>query len=112
MFLADQKRTEEALKLLQDEAARFAQDAKFQFALGAAAFNLGQSAPAEAAFVKVTELEPANTEVLFYLGSLAVSRNDLPAAVERLEKYVASAPADAPNLAPAKSLLATLKKRK
>ena len=112
VLLADQKRGEEALKLLQDEAERFSQDAKFQFALGAAAFNLGQSPAAEAAFGRAAALDPAQVEVQFYLGSLALGRNDVPGAVQHLEKYVGAAPAGAPNLPTAQALLATLKKRK
>jgi Flp pilus assembly protein TadD len=112
MLLGDNKRGEDALKLLQEQAERFAGDAKFQFAIGAAAFNLGQAAEAQAAFTKVAELDPAQAEVQFYLGSLALQRNEVPAAVQHLEKYVAAAPPGAANLAPAKALLETLKKRR
>jgi predicted Zn-dependent protease len=111
-LLARSKRGDEALKLLQDASGNFATDAKFQFALGATAFNLGRVAEAQAAFAKVAELDPAHAEVHFFLGSLAISRSDVPGAIAELEKYVAAAPAGAPNLTAAKSLLATLKKTK
>jgi len=75
------------------------------------AFNLGKSDEAQAAFLKAVELDPANAEPHFYLGSLAVSANDVPKAVAHFEKYVSLAPANAPNLAAAKSLLETLKKK-
>jgi hypothetical protein len=39
-----------------------------------------------------------------------MNRGDVPEAVRRLEKYVASAPEGAPNLETAKKLLAELKK--
>jgi Tfp pilus assembly protein PilF len=111
-LLGAQKRLDEALQLLQEAAPRFATDAPFQFALGATAFNLGKGAEAEAAFKKVTELDPANSEVQFYLGSVALNRNDVPAAIAHFEKYAATAAEGAPNLAAAKALLATLKKTK
>jgi Tfp pilus assembly protein PilF len=110
-FLAMQNRNEEAFKVLQEAAPRFPQHALLQFALGAAAFNLGKSDEAQAAFLKAVELDPANAEPHFYLGSLAVSANDVPKAVAHFEKYVSLAPANAPNLAAAKSLLETLKKK-
>ena len=110
-LLGTNKRDQEALALLTEAAPRFEQDARFQFALGATAFNQNQIEAAEAAFQKVTQLDPANAEPYFFLGSLALNRGDLPAAVERLEKYLAVAPPDGANVAPAKALLTTLKKK-
>ena len=103
---------EEALKLLEEGAPRFADNAKVQFALGATAFNIGRHAVAEPAFEKAAALDPANVETLFFLGSIAVGRNDVPTAVARLEKFVADAPPSSPNLETAKALLATLGKKK
>ena len=110
-LLGTNKREQEAMALLTEAAPRFEQDARFQFALGATAFNQNQIEAAEAAFQKVTQLDPANAEPYFFLGSLALNRGDLPAAVERLEKYLAVAPPDGANVAAAKALLATLKKK-
>jgi len=59
----------------------------------------------------VTQLDPANAEAWFFLGSLALNKGDTPAAIERLEKYLAVAPPDAPNAAAAKALLTSLKKK-
>jgi tetratricopeptide (TPR) repeat protein len=109
-LLGQKARGEEALKLLLDAAADFSQDGRFQFALGAAAFNLGRAEDAQAALTRAGELDPGNAETDFYLGSLALSRNDVPAAVARFEKYLAAAPATSPNLATAKGLLEALKK--
>jgi len=110
-FLTTVGRNEDAFKALQDAAPKFPQDALVQFALGATAFNLGKSDEAEAAFLKAVELDPASAEPNFYLGSLAISANDVKKAVGYLEKYVSLAPANAPNLAAAKALLETLKKK-
>jgi len=110
-FLTTVGRNEDAFKALQDAAPKFPQDALVQFALGATAFNLGKNDEAEAAFLKAVELDPASAEPNFYLGSLAISANDVKKAVGYLEKYVSLAPANAPNLAAAKALLETLKKK-
>jgi len=110
-FLTTVGRNEEAFKALQDAAPRFPQDALLQFALGATAFNLGKSDEAQAAFLKAIELDPTSAEPNFYLGSLAISANDVTKAVGYLEKYVSLAHANAPNLAAAKALLETFKKK-
>jgi Tfp pilus assembly protein PilF len=111
-FLATLKRNEEALKVLQDVAPQFGQDAALQYALASAAFNLGRNDEAQTAFERTAELDATNAEPHFYLGSIAVSRGDVPIAVQHLEQYVALAGANAPNLGVAKSLLDTLRKKK
>jgi Tfp pilus assembly protein PilF len=110
-FMAKQNKYEDAFKLLQDASPQFAQNGLMQFALGAAAFNLNKSDEAQAAFLKALEISPANAEPLFYLGSLAVSRNDTKQAIEYLEKYAATAPATAANVPAAKAILDSLKKK-
>lgn len=110
-FLAKQGRYEDAFKALQDAGPQFEQDGMVQFALGAAAFNLGRTEEAQAAFLKAAEINPANAEPYFYLGSMAVSRNELPKAIEYLEKYVGMASPTAPNVAAAKGIITTLKKK-
>jgi Tfp pilus assembly protein PilF len=110
--LSTQNRSDDALKVLEEAAPRFADNSRMQFALGAAAFNAGKSDQAQAAFLKAAELDAANVEPYFYLASLALSRSDVPKAIEHLEKYVSLAPATAPNLSAAKTLLETLKKQK
>jgi Tfp pilus assembly protein PilF len=112
-LLGEERRPADAYKLLQDTATRFPEDSKFQFALGVAAFNQGQSAPAEAAFEKATQLDPkANVEGLYFLGTLALSRGDVKTSVARLETYVASAPETSPNVPVARKLLDKLKSAK
>ena len=111
-LLASHQREAEALELLQGASSRFAASAPFHFALGATAFNLARAEEAEAAFLKAVELDPANAEPYFYLGSLSLGKNDVPEAVERLEKYLAGATAGSPNRKPAEALLTTLKKKK
>jgi tetratricopeptide (TPR) repeat protein len=110
-ILGATKRSQEAYELLLGAAGDFEQDARYQFSLGANAFNVGRNTEAEAAFNQVIALDPANAEAYFNLGSLALNRNDPANAVQRLEKYVSIAPAGAENLAAANALIAQLKKK-
>jgi tetratricopeptide (TPR) repeat protein len=64
------------------------------------------------AFLKVEAVDSANAEVQFHLATVLLGMNQVPDAVARLEKYVATAPADAANLASAKGILAALQKKK
>jgi tetratricopeptide (TPR) repeat protein len=110
-LLVAQGKGDEALALLKEKAEDHAQDGRYQYALGATAFDLGKNAEAEPAFLKAAELDPANAESLFFLGSIALGSNDVPGAVKHLQKFVATAPPSSPNLETAKALLATLKKK-
>jgi Flp pilus assembly protein TadD len=103
-------RPQEAYDLLQGVALLLPEDGNFQFALGVAAANLGNDDEALAAFEKAASIEPPNVEAYYYLATLAVGRNDTATAVENLEKYVAAASPDAPNVATAKALLEALGK--
>lgn len=109
-LLAAKGQISEAYDLLNGVALLLGEDPKFQFALGVAASNAAKDDAALAAFTKVLALDPANIDCLFYLGTLATSRNEVPAAIDYLQKYVAGAAADAPNAATAKVLLDALVK--
>jgi Flp pilus assembly protein TadD len=96
---------------MKTASPNFAQDGKFQFALGVMAANAGQDAEALAAFTRAAELDPGNVESQYYLGTLTVAK-DLPAATRHLEAYLAGAAPDAPNRATAPALLGALQKKK
>lgn len=104
-------RTPEAAEGILAAAPAFAQDARFQFALGITCLNAGKSVEAEAALKKAAELDPANPEPYFYLGTLFVGANRVPEAVSLLEKYVAMSGQLPANLETAKGLLGALKKK-
>jgi Tfp pilus assembly protein PilF len=110
-LLAAKGKGPEAYDLLQGVGGLFPLDGKFQFALGIAASNIGKDEAALAAFTKAAELDPANVETQYYLGTLAVA-TDVPKATSYLEAYLAGAPQDAPNRATATALLTALKKKK
>jgi Flp pilus assembly protein TadD len=99
----------EAVDLLAKAAPAFEQDVKFQTALGATAMNTGREGEAEEAFARALALDPSNVEIHFHLASLALNRGEIDDAVGHLDKYIDSAPADAPNLEVAKSLRAALR---
>lgn len=105
-------RLDKALEVLTAAAPSFESDASFQFSLGIANINAGKPAEAAAALDKAQALEPANPEPHFYLGTLAVGRNEVPAAIAHLETYVSLSGQKPQNLATAQSLLKALKARK
>jgi tetratricopeptide (TPR) repeat protein len=109
-LLASKGRGQEGFELLDGIKGLMPADARFQFALGVAASNIGKDAEAVEAFTKVVELDPANAEARYYLGTLTVAK-DVPQAIGHLEAYLAAAPADAPNRATAQALLDALKKK-
>jgi tetratricopeptide (TPR) repeat protein len=104
-------RGEDAVSGLLSAAPGFSDDAKFQYALGVTCVNLGKNAEAAEAFSKVVTLDPANVEVHYWLGTLAVGKNDVPDAVAELEKYIALQGQDPQNLQTAKGILAAIKKK-
>jgi len=104
-------RRDEALALLSSASARFGQDATFQYSLGIAYLNAGQTRLAEEALRKVRDLDPSMPEAYYYLGTLAIGNGQVPEAVAELEKYVSLSGQNPQNLATAEKLLATLKKK-
>jgi predicted Zn-dependent protease len=109
---SSKKQTKEAADVMMAGASNFEQDAKFQFVLGTACVNAGQSAPATAAFRKVIALDPASVEPYFYLGTIAVGENKVAEALTDLQKYTAGTGQDPQNLATAKRLIEVLKPKK
>jgi tetratricopeptide (TPR) repeat protein len=104
-------RMQEAADGVLAAAPNFAQDARFQFALGVMCLNAGKGPEAEAALKKAAELEPTNPEPYFHLATIAVGANRVPEAVSLLEKYVGMSGQDPANLGTAKGLLGALKKK-
>jgi tetratricopeptide (TPR) repeat protein len=87
------------------------QDAKAQYVAGYALFHSGKQDEAAEVLKKAEALDPSNAEIHFYLGSIAVAKNDLVECAARMEKYVAAAPTG-PNAATANGLLAACKPKK
>jgi Flp pilus assembly protein TadD len=100
----------EAVKLLSEASSRFEGDAAFQFTLGVACLNAGESGLAEGALRKARDLDPSKVEAHYYLGTLAIGAGRVEEAVGHLEKYVSLSGQNPQNLATAQRLLETLKK--
>jgi Flp pilus assembly protein TadD len=107
--LSSAGRKEDASQLLADAASRFAQDAAFQFALGVRHYNASETDAASAAFKRVRALDPANPEPIYYLGVIAVGKNQTAEAVSTLEAYLAMTGQDPKNVALAKGILQAIK---
>jgi tetratricopeptide (TPR) repeat protein len=105
-------RKDDALAVLEKGVAAVPQDARLQYSLGAFYLNAGKVPEAKEAFTRAEGLEPVNPEVQYQLATIALNQNDSAGALTRLEKYVATASADAPNVATAKSLITALSAKK
>jgi len=104
-------RRAEGVKLLSDTSSRFERDAAFQYTLGIACLNAGESAIAEAALLRARDLDPSRVETHYYLGTIAIGAGRIPEATGYLETYVSLSGQNPQNLATAQKLLETLKKK-
>lgn len=111
VLLAGQGKREEALAEAQEAVKDSPQNPQYWYNLGVLLRDSGKGAEARDALLKVEELDPANVEVQFQLGTVLLGLGQMPEAAVRFEKYLASAPAEAPNVGPAKGILAALKKK-
>ena len=100
--------TARAIEVMASGVARRPDDPAMQYDLGILYFNARRTDEAEAAFRKVETLDPGNVRVQYLLATLALNRGDAPEAVRRLERYLAQAPAEAPDRATATGLLEQL----
>jgi len=100
-----------AVEYAQKAATANPQDARAQFQAGYALFHSGQQDLAVDVLKKAEALDASNAEIHFYLGSIAVAKNDLVECAARMEKYLAAAPTG-PNAATASGLLAACKPKK
>jgi tetratricopeptide (TPR) repeat protein len=107
----DSGQPDKAMAQMSKAAEANTGDAKVQFNLGIFHLNAGKSEEASAAFQKALTIDPNMAEAHFHLGTLAVGQNDIPGAVEHLEKYLAANPQNAQNVATAQGLLQALKKK-
>jgi tetratricopeptide (TPR) repeat protein len=74
--------------------------------------NTGQPDKAREAFEQCIAADPTGfPDAYFFLASAAMNNNDIPKAVEMLEKFLSLNPTKSQNLATAQALLAALKKK-
>jgi Flp pilus assembly protein TadD len=110
VVLYEQGKREEALVEAAKAAESAPDNARLQFSLGVMYADAGKAAEAKEALLKAETLDPQNAEVEYQLGTLAVAANQKAEAISRMEKYLAMAPATAPNVAAAKAMIAAMKK--
>jgi len=109
--LATAGKRAEAIDVIKKGAAENTQSGRLQYALGVLAESTGDVPLAKQAFLKAEELDPQNFETQFHLATAALNQGDTAGAVARLEKFLAAAPPDNPQVPSAKSLIAALKKK-
>jgi tetratricopeptide (TPR) repeat protein len=107
---AEGGRRDDAIATIQQGVAQNDPSGRLQYALGVLTKGAGRNAEAKAAFLKALELDPPNYDSHYQLAGVYVSMGDTASAVAELDKFLAAAPADHPDAAVAKSLLAALKK--
>ncbi|MFI5184244.1 MAG: tetratricopeptide repeat protein, partial [Vicinamibacteria bacterium] len=103
---------EKAIATIKEAAAKNEGDATLQFNLGIFLLNAQDADGAEAAFKKAQTLDAANSEVEYYLGTIAIQKGNTAECIAHLEKYLASSPKNAQNAATAKGLIAALQPKK
>lgn len=108
----DAGQRDKAMEIMKDASAKNEGDAGVQFNLGIFLLNAQQPEAAEEAFKKVQTLDATNTEVEYYLGTIAVQKGNTADCIAHLEKYLASSPKNAQNAATAQGLIAALKPKK
>ena len=110
VMLATAGKRDEAI--IEAEAAyELAPDnAQYLFNLAVLYKDSGRPADAEKAFLELEELDPDNTEIHYHMGTVLLGLGRMDEAVARLETYVQTAPADAPNVASARGMIDALKK--
>jgi Tfp pilus assembly protein PilF len=108
----DAGQKDKAMETMREASAKNEGDAGVQFNLGIFLLNAQQTDEAEAAFKKVQSLDATNSEVEYYLGTIAVQKGNTAECIAHLEKYLASSPKNAQNAATAQGLIAALKPKK
>lgn len=111
-LLAEGGKRDLAVEVIKQGAAANEQSGRLQYALGVLELGLSHNAAAKEAFLKAELLDPQNFETQYQLGTVAMNMNEPAEAVSRYQKFIAAAPADTPNVAIAKSLIAALEKKK
>ena len=112
VLLASAGKVDEAVGQAKQAAQGAPEDAQYAYNLGVLLKDTGRSAEAKEALLKAETLDPVNAEIQFHLGTVELALGQMEAAIGRLEKYLASAPATAPNVATAKGIVSALSKKK
>jgi Tfp pilus assembly protein PilF len=110
-LLAEGGKRGQAIEAITQGVAQNEQSGRLQYALGVLEVGAGDNKAAREALLKAESLDPQNNETQYQLATVALNMNDRAEAVARLERFVAAAAPDNPNIPVAKSLLAALQKK-
>ena len=111
VMLGSAGKLDEAITQAQAAAQYSPTDAQYAYNLGVLLKDGGRGAEAKEALLKAEALDPANPEIQFHLGTVELGLGQVPEAIARLKKYLAAAPAGAPNVATAKGIIAAMSKK-
>jgi Tfp pilus assembly protein PilF len=112
VLLASQGKRDEAMAEAQEAVKDAPQSAQYLFNLGVLQKDTGRSAEAKETFTRLEAIDASNPEIQFHMASVLLAQGQTADAVARLEKYLATAPADAANVPAAKGILAALQKKR
>jgi cytochrome c-type biogenesis protein CcmH/NrfG len=111
VLLASAGKPADALAEAEKAVALAPDNAQYLYNLAVLQKDQNRSAEAKETFLKLEAVDPTNVELQFHLATVLLGMNQVPDAIARLEKYLAAAPPDAPNVGPARGLVAALKKK-
>lgn len=109
VMLANAGKRDEAIVEAEQAVELDPDSVEYLYNLGVLYKDSGRSADAEQAFLELEEIDPDNAEIQFHLGTTLLALGRMDDALARLERYVESAPADAPNVASARGMIDALK---
>ena len=104
MYLADNERLDEALRLAQSARAKLPQSADVADTLGWAFYKNGSTSQAVRTLEEAVQKSPRNAQINYHLGLAYAKHGDLTRARRVLEQALAMAP-DAPEAAEARAVL-------
>ena len=109
VMLANAGHRDQAIVELQQAVELDPENIDYLYNLAVLYKDSGKPREAEEAFLLLEEMDPDNPEIQYHMGTTLLGLGKMDEAIARLEKYVEMAPDDAPNKAPAQSMIEALK---
>ncbi len=111
VLLANAGHRDEAIVEAEQAVELDPENVEYLYNLAVLYKDSGKPREAEKAFLALEEMVPDNPEIQYHMGTTLLGLGRMDEAIARLEKYVEMAPADAPNVGPARGMLDALKKQ-
>jgi tetratricopeptide (TPR) repeat protein len=111
VLLANAGQRDEAIIELEQAVELDPENVEYLYNLAILYKDSGRTREAEGAFLELEDLDPDNVEIQYHLGTTLLGLGRMDEAIQRLQAYVEMAPADAPNVASAQSMIDALKKQ-